>query len=82
MRKTQTIRERPGYIGIYQAAKYCNTNYRVIKAAMEAGTIPYVKLGPQTYRISVDELDRIFRLKQKRRFNHYDRKERNNYRFR
>ena len=62
MRKTQTIRERPGYIGIYEAARYCNVNYRVIKAAMEAGIIPYVKFGPQTYRISVEELDKLFKV--------------------
>ena len=58
----KTIRERPKFIGIYEAARYCNVNYRVIRAAMNDGTIPFVKLGPQTYRISVEELDKLFQV--------------------
>lgn len=57
MRLTDPKRNAPKYMGLYQAARYCNISYRLIKEAVNSGRIPCRKFGSQTYRISRDELD-------------------------
>ena len=57
MRLTDPKRQPPKYMGLYQAARYCNISYRLIKEAVNSGRIPCRQFGPQTYRISRDELD-------------------------
>lgn len=57
MRLTDPKRQPPKYLGLYQAAQYCNISYRLTKEAVDAGRIPYRKFGTKTYRISRDELD-------------------------
>lgn len=57
MRLTDPRRQPPKYMGLNQAARYCNLSYRLIKEAVDSGRIPFRKFGSKTYRISRDELD-------------------------
>lgn len=47
----------PQFLGLREAARYCNVSYRTLKAALDSGKIPYAKFGPQTYRISLEQLN-------------------------
>lgn len=56
--RLQKQAERPRFIGIYEAAKYCGVSYRLFRKAVAEGRVPCVRFGTETFRFSREALDK------------------------